>query len=175
MVTDGGKTRIIWAVQARNPWRMADSANGMLGMLDQRWAKCKAYRQKWKIKKDGTWEHHSWRKFHPDGGEDLVDTKLVDGIAWYPYYDWESMLVKQGTNVRSLTSFKLPPKENIKFDVEPVCTEVMEAISKGLYCGCIRDFGGGPPNLTQRVLSLSVHITPYPYIEPLSVRPLCNS
>ena len=87
------------------------------------------------------------KRYSTASGPDHIDSSLVDGIAWYPYEDWEGMLVKDPKGVvRSVTSFQLPPKKNIKFDIEPVCSEVLERVVKGDYCECIQDYGGGKDN-----------------------------
>lgn len=133
MSADGGKTRTVWAVQLRNPWRSADPKDSYLGSADPRWTKCTKV-ERYIMSKQGSSYKMSGKlvEYKRDGGgNNGVDTSIVDGIAWYPFEDWSKIVEGKGFGHKSpykFGSFKLPPKNKIKFSIVPVCAEVMEAI-----------------------------------------------
>ena len=116
--TDPGE---IYAVLLRDSWRSKDPAMGPLGSHASRWRLCSTI-ERWKWNDEdqglnGEWEAYNFRTT-------VVLHSELDGLFWVD-------LAWFYGNTQHLQELMLPPKHEIKLDIEPVPAADMERICGG--------------------------------------------
>eukprot|EP00928_Gymnodinium_smaydae_P000961 TRINITY_DN10354_c0_g2_i2.p1 TRINITY_DN10354_c0_g2~~TRINITY_DN10354_c0_g2_i2.p1 ORF type:complete len:1477 (-),score=183.38 TRINITY_DN10354_c0_g2_i2:158-3985(-) len=117
-------TRTIHAIQVRNPWKGGENVNGLLGSKDPRWGCTTIKRERWGDDAGGT---KSWVDLQDDSAS------KTNGVFWLPLRD--AMIFTDSMEIS-----EVPPRNAIKFGVEPVGEEEMDRIAGIGDCAVAEQF-----------------------------------